>query len=211
MSETVKKPNQSPESYSPKKPDILNMAEALCAEKIIDIVNIEGIDFEIVNKAKTLYAGAYSVAPDNDSEPDIEGNWKNYQCNKQKIVDSITPDCMICISIGYANHDHTYPLAMAHGQESTSYCQPEGIHVIEAPPSMFIKVKATDEAWRLTKKLTGMDNPKWHMAPLFALIKHIFCNDKYSFEYNSNGNNEMEYYFDNGTACVYVPVKKRSM
>lgn len=208
MSEPIIKLNPlSPESYSPKRPEILNLAEELYSEKAVDTVLIEGVEFVIVNKAKTFYAGAYSIAPDLESEPDIEGNWKKYHSDKQRIIDSVTPDCMICISINYTTP--LLPCAMLHGQETTNHQQPEGINVFETPPSMFIKVESTEKAWALTKKLTGEDNPQWHMAPLFGLIKHIFLNDQYGYEYNSNGNHEIEYYYDNGTKSVAVPVKKK--
>ncbi len=52
MSEPVKKINPVPESYSPKaKPEILSIAE-----KILETVTIEGVEFSIITK-KFLFAG----------------------------------------------------------------------------------------------------------------------------------------------------------
>ena len=72
-----------------------------------------------------------------------------------------------------------------------------------------------DEAWALTKKITGEENPQWHMAPLFGLIRRIFCEDgpyHYNYEFNGGngkGNDEMEYYCYSGESYVTVPVKKK--
>ena len=180
-------------------------------EKIIETIMIEDVDFTIIEKAKTIYAGSYFVAPDLDSEPDVKASWQWFQENKGKIIDSITPDCMICLSIDYAL-DRTIaerPYAILHGQETSNPNQPEGVHVIEAAPTMLIKVKSTDTAWALTKKLNGMDNPG-HMSPLFTLIRAIFEGKKYNYEFNGckqKGNEEAEYYYFNGDKYVTVPVK----
>lgn len=213
MSEAIRKPNQSnQESYSPKTPILVTLMEALCSEKVIDTVVIEGVEFTIIEKAKTLYAGSYFVAPDLDSEPDVGASFQWFRDNRFRIIDSVTPYCMICISIDYATSNR--PCAMLHGQETTNANQPEGVHVIESEPTIIIKLKATDAAWALTKKLTGEDNPYWHMSPLFGLIRHIFCDgDKYNYEFNGctgKGNDETEYYYDNGEKYVTVPVKKES-
>ena len=126
--------------------------EKMQNEKVIDTVVIEGVEFAIVGKQKTFYAGSYYVAPDLNSEPDVGASWNWFQSNKDKIIESVTPDCMICLSINYAISDRTSPCAMLHGQETVNANQPEGVHVIEAEPTMLIKVKATDAAWALTKK-----------------------------------------------------------
>lgn len=110
---------------------------------------------------------------------------------------------MICLSIDYATSER--PCAMLHGQETVNANQPDGIHVIKAEPTTLIKVKATKKAWKLTKKLTGEKNPGWHMAPLFGLIRHIFCCDECEYEFDGckqNGNEETEYYYFSGDKYV---------
>ena len=181
-------------------------------EKIIETITIEGVDFEIIEKAKTIYAGSYFVAPDLDSEPDVHASWQWFQDNKDKIIDSITPECMICLSIDYAldREIAERPYAMLHGQETSNPNQPEGVHVIEAEPTLIIRVKATDAAWALTKKLNRVDNPG-QLWQLFTLIRSIFETEKYNYEFNGcrqKGNEEAEYYYFNGDKYVTVPVKK---
>jgi hypothetical protein len=188
-------------------------------EKIIETITIEGVDFEIIEKAKTIYAGSYFVAPDLDSEPDVHASWQWFQDNKNKIIDSITPDCMICLSIDYAMKSlpefkgKERPCAMLHGQETINPNQSEGVHVIEAEPTKLIRVKATDAAFALTKKLTGLDKPQENLWQLFTLIRTIFESDKYNYEFNGckqKGNEEAEYYYFNGDNYVSVPVKIKS-
>lgn len=215
MSEPIKKIEQTPESYSPKKPEIVGMIEKLSAEKVIETILIEDVEFTVIEKAKTLYAGTYAIAPDLNSEPNFDGCMKDEEALKV-IKDSLTPDRLLVLSIDYdgAIMPHR-PCAMLRGQETASYEQPEGIHVIEAEPTILIKVKYSDEAWALTKKMTGEDNPQWHMAPLFGLIKHIFWKSgQYDYEFNGckqNGNEEIEHYCFNGDRYVTVPMKKRSL
>lgn len=207
MSETAKRLDSTPESYAPKdKPEIIRMAEALCAEKVIETYVIEGVEFTLVEKQRTLYAGSYVCAPDLETEPDVEASWHFYHDNKGRIADSLTPNCMICISINYAVPD--LPCAMVHGQETSSPHQPEGIHVLESPPSLFLRVMSSSDTWKLAKQRIGEDDPQWHMAPLFFLIRAIFCNETYGFEFISDPNHEMEYYYDDGTKGVAVPVRR---
>ncbi len=204
MSEPMKRTIINPKDYSPPMPEILNMASNLCSEKIIKTVTIEGVEFTILDKAKTLYAGSYSEAIDNTSEP-AGGNNENYHSIKSQIKNSVTPNCMICHSINYTTQ--SLPCALLHCQETTSTKQDDGIYVYEVPASLYIKVKCTDEAWILTKKLTGEENPEYHLAPLFGLMMHIFCNDKYGYEHTNNS--AIEYYYDDGSSYAAIPVKKR--
>lgn len=200
---------QNPESYSPKdKPVILSMAEELCTEKVIDKITINNVDFEVLEKSKTLYAGFHTVAPNNETEPDVGRALEAFKNGFENISDSVTPNCMIAVSIGYAEWNKTYKLEFMHCQESINRNQPDDIYVFEAPKSFFIRTKATEDAWKLTKEITGEDNPGWHMVPLFGLIKAVFCNAEKGYKYSNTGNHEMEYYYFDGSAYVYVPVER---
>ena len=184
-------------------------------EKIIDTIVIDGAEFTIIEKDETIYAGSYFVAPDLKSEPDVNASCQRFQNNKDKIVDSIIPDCMICLSIDYALDrtiaQRTY--AILHGQETNNPNQPKGIHVIKAEPTTLIKVKAAAEAWALTKKLTELDTSQESLWLLFTLIRTIFEGDKYHYEFNGckqNGNEEAEYYHFDGDKYVTVPMKRKT-
>jgi len=229
MSEVVRKIEQNPEDYSPKdKPEILNMMEEHCAEKIIDTIVIEGVAFTVIEKPKTLYAGIYAAEQDADCESDFNEYetddvifFKERQPDEEiKVVcNSITPDRKIILNIDYETDER--PCAMLIGQETTSYEQPEGIHVIEAEPTLLIKVKHTHAAFELTKKLTGKYIHQYQLSELFDLIKHIFCAGEQSeYEFNGDngsGNSDAEHHSIIkegvgylGSGYVTVPVKRRN-
>ena len=178
-------------------------------EKVIDTVTIEGVTFEVIEKSRTLYAGFRSVAPDTENEPDIGRASGRYDEGKQKIVDAILPDCLCCLSIGYSNPvwEGKHPLEFMFGKETSNPAQPEGIYVFDSAPSKYIRVWASEEAWALTKKITGEDKCPG-LVPLYGLIGHIFFTDFYGYKRNNTtGNHAMSYYYDDGRSCVYLPVE----
>jgi len=179
-------------------------------EKIIKTVTIEGVDFDFIEKPKTIYAGFHIVAPDIESEPDVINTYDRFVEGHTRIIDSVMPECMICLSIAYGEWNKTKDIIreFMHGKETTNIHQPEGITVLEMPSCIFIRVKATDEAWTLTKKITGEDNPQWHMAPLFGLIEALFCTPEYGFTDGSEGNHATEYYHFDGTQYAAIPVSR---
>jgi len=179
-------------------------------EKIIETIEIDGVEFTVIEKAKTIYAGSYFVAPDLESEPDWDASGQWFEKNKHKIIDVINPESTVCFSIDYTTNER--PCATLQGYETGSPNQPEGVHVIEADPVILIKVKATDAAWALTKKLTGYD--PICISPLFFLIWQLFC-DGGECKYErvgdiSKGNHEAHYY-SNGDTYVTVPVKRKDV
>ena len=184
-------------------------------EKIIDTVMLDGVEFTFVEKAKTFYAGSYFVAGDpNDirnAEPDWEASWKWFENNKHRIIGSITPDCVIGFSIYYTSDER--PCAAHHGQETSSPNQPEDFHVIESEAAILIKVKDTEAAWALTKKLTGYDCSVG-LSPLFFMIWQLFCGGESKYERTCDivkGHHEAIYFYDNGDKYVTVPVKLKDV
>lgn len=206
--ETAKIINNNKDFKPNHLPVLLKKMEERMMEKVVDKVTIEGVDFEIIEKPKTLYAGFISIAPDNESEPD-QSSYERFRDGFKNIVDSKTPECMTVLSIGYRDWNHDCKRALLHGMETTNANQPEGITVIESPACTLIKVKSCDETWALTKKITGEDNPKWHMAPLFGLTAALFCTPEKGYEAGSEGNHETEYYFFDGSQYTTIPVHKR--
>jgi hypothetical protein len=183
-------------------------------EKIIDVIEIHEVEFTFIEKAKTFYAGSYFVANDpNDirhAEPDWEASGKWFESNKHRITGSITPECVIGFSIDYTRDER--PCAVLHGQETNSPNQPEDFHVMESEPAILIKVKSTDAAWDLTKKLTGYDSLVG-LSPLFFLIWQLFCGGESKYERTSDivkGHHEAIYDYSNGDKYVTVPVKLKN-
>ena len=192
----------------------LSPAQEKPMEKIIETFVIDGVEFTLIEKPATLYAGTCAIAPDLNSEPDLNSLMKDEEVFKL-IKDSVTPDRKFVLRIDQATNER--PGAVLVGQETTSREQPEGIHVIEAEPTMLVKVKNQYRAFVLIKKLTGKEPEKMGgqiQQDLFGLVKHVFCEGEgASFEFNGcrqNGNEEMEIYHINGWKMgVAVPVRRR--
>ena len=182
-------------------------------EKILDTVIIEGVEFQIIHKPETIYAGFRAEADNGDDNNSPLNTYELFKDNKQNIRGSLTPNVMICLSMLYkeANHGHNVRRSLMHCQEVPDDQQPEGITVVKSPESILIKVKASDEAWTLTKKTTGEDNPQWHMAPLFGLCDRLFCNAErgYTPTPDFSDTYEIEYYHDDGTKYAAISVMKR--
>jgi len=218
MSEPIKKPIQTtPESYKPATPTLTGMLDDLSSEKVIDSFIIEGVEFTIIEKGKTFYAGVYGAIDDLNWRPD-KSTWgaldDGYDEKLLKTIkESVTPDCVITLYIDYAADDR--PFGMLCGHETKTPNQPEGIYVVETEPSLYIRVKHTHEAFALTKKLMGRYLHQYHMLDLHDLIKHLFCDgEDCVFEPNGskqNGNEDMEIiYSDDVERYAAVPVKIKS-
>jgi len=173
-------------------------------EKIIETVTIEGVDFTIIEKPKTLYAGFHSVAPNIEGEPDFEDAYKRFQEKHSKIIDSTVPECMICFSIGYTEWNRTRDVIREgmFGRETTNPNQAEGIKVIEAPPCLLIRVKVTNESWNLVEKIMG----EKLMPHFFGTMGNLFFTPERRF--TNDGDLEMEYHYSDGTKYAAIPVKK---
>jgi len=143
MSQPIKKPNQSPESYSPKKPETLGMAELLQHEKRVETIQCNGAVFEVVERPETIWVGTISYANNHFDEPDMGALLKRYQdlvfvAPKE---DRINPDWDAAISINYRKHGEA-PKGMMYAQETYSaekqderydlFTQPGGLW-IESP------------------------------------------------------------------------------
>ncbi|HIW74641.1 MAG TPA: hypothetical protein H9684_09980 [Firmicutes bacterium] len=100
--------------------------------------------------------------------------------------------------------------SLMHCQETLERNQPEGITVLESPACYMIKVKSTEATWKLVKKITGEDNPQWHMAPLFGLCEKLFCNEERGFALTPDFSDtyEIEYYNADGINYAGISVVK---
>jgi len=206
MSDALKKTTRTPELFNPKKPEIVNMMDELATEKIIETIVIEGVEFQIIEKEKTYYAGQYATEPDRDAIEDVYVTdeqilFQSLHESKAIVQNNLTPNQTTVLNIDYTTNER--PCAMLRGHETTNPVQGEGIHVIEVEPTLLIKTKLTHAAYALTKKLTGESIDQYHMSKLFGLIKHIFCEsenahfEQAEYDYNGDngtGNSDAEHY-----------------
>lgn len=180
-------------------------------EQIIEKVVIEGAEFEIIKKPATLYAG-YITEADNGDDEQAVNTYELFQAGYKNIKGSLTPDSMLCLSINYkeCNHGKDARRSLMHCHEVSEKNQPEGITVLESPECCMIRVKSTEAAWKLVKKVTGEENPKWHMAPLFSLCEKLFCNVERGFAVTPDFSNtyEIEYYNADGINYAGISVVK---
>ena len=172
-------------------------------DQLIEKVVIEGAEFQIIQKPATLYAGYKADADNEDVESSVD-TYQLFQAGHKNIKNSLTPDSMLCLSINYkeCNHGHNARRSLMHCQETSERNQPEGITVI--------KVKSTEATWKLVKKITGEDNPQWHMAPLFGLCEKLFCNEERGFALTPDFSDtyEIEYYNADGINYAGISVVK---
>lgn len=189
-------------------------------EKLIETVIIEGAEFQIIHKPETYYAGfkAYSDDGDeneneNENPADVPVNTHDlFKSGVSNIRSSATPETMICLSINYKEyfHGHKVRTSLMHCQETLTTEQTGDIDVVKSPECYLIKVKASEETWALTKKITGADNPMWHMSPLFTLCEELFCNKERGFALTPDFSDtyEIEYYGYNGVNYAAISVNK---
>lgn len=174
-------------------------------DKLIEKVIIEGAEFEIIKKNATIYAG-YKAEADNENVNTFE----LFQKGQEQIKGSLTADCMLCISINFkeCNHGKDAQRYLMHCQETSERNQPDGIEVVESPECLIIRAKSTEATWALVKKVTGEDNPQWHMAPLFGLCEKLFCNEEKGYALTPDFSNtyEIEYYYSNGVNYAGISV-----
>ena len=129
-------------------------------ERLIEKIIIEEVEFQVIQKPATLYAGYRAEADNGDEESNVD-TCQLFQVGYKNIKNSLTPDSMLCLSINYkvCNHGHNVRRSLMHCQETLERNQPEGITVLESPACYMIKVKSTEATWKLVKKITGEDNP----------------------------------------------------
>ena len=180
-------------------------------EHFIEKVVIEGVEFQIIQKPATLYAGQKADVDNEDEESSVD-TYQLFQAGHKNIKNSLTPDSMLCLSINYkeCRHGQNARRSLMHCQETSERNQPEGITVLESPACYMITVKSAEATWNLVKKITGEDNPQWHMAPLFGLCEKLFCNEERGFALTPDFSDtyEIEYYNADGNNYAGISVVK---
>lgn len=150
MSEPIKKFEQTPESYSPQKPEIVNMVkEARQIEKLVKTITYKGVEFEVVERTDVLWVGCVDYASNNTDESDIGATNKRYREELINVTkqDLINPDYSAALSINYGCNDK--PCGIMFAQETYSDKQDERYDLFTQPGGLWIRTKeseATDTA-----------------------------------------------------------------
>ena len=100
-------------------------------EQLIEKIVIEGIEFQIIQKPATLYAGYKADADNEDVESSVD-TYQLFQAGHKNIKNSLTPDSMLCLSINYkeCKHGHNARRFHIHCKETSEINQHEGLTVI---------------------------------------------------------------------------------
>ncbi|MCL2775434.1 MAG: hypothetical protein FWD71_19130 [Oscillospiraceae bacterium] len=210
MSEPVKKTNQnqSPESYSPEKPKLVNMVEELNGHKveIIKTIDINGAVFEVIRKPRTIYAGVIGYADEIGPEPEIDmlsGKmfWDNVESPVRKnpidriIAGKISPTWEVVVSINYWKGNEAKK-GMMFAREVNTTEQPDGVYVHEQAETLYIRCQCNVES----AKLLGRE----HCAPyeLFGYIREKVASE-HGYEFDRAWQ-EIEYIEYNSTDVFYI-------
>ena len=203
MSEPIKKPNQTPESYTPKEmPEIMQLAQALCVEKAVEAFSHGRATFEVVERPEVLWVGTLAWAENNNDEPDMGALLKRYQalCSPAPKQARINPDWDAAISINYGRGGKAAKGIM-YAQETYSKEQDSRYDLFTQPAGLYLRVLNDKKAAKLLGKKTC------ETYELFGLLKTVA--PQYGYAHNDNINVEIEYHnYKNGTWYAYIPVKQ---
>lgn len=203
MSNTARKKQQVPESYSPKdKPEIIKMVEVNRYEKVTERISYNNVIFEVVERPEILWVGKLAYASNLTDEPNIGKLLSEYQ----RLVptpkeERISPDWDAAISIDYWQGG-AVPRGMMFAQETSSEKQADCYELYKMPASLFMRVlNDTDAA-----KLLGKE--KCENWELFGFMKDIIM-PQFGYKFNKNGAQEIEYHnYKTNIFYAYVPVVK---
>jgi len=203
MSESIKKPGHIPESYQPKKPEIVNMMEqAQQQEKLIETFTVKKAVFEVFDRPDVLWVGTLAWADNNHDEPDIDALLKKFQamCEIPK-QHRINPDWSAGISINYCL-DGKAPRGMLFAQETYSPEQDSRYDIFTQPAGLYLRVRMDKHAG----KLIGKKN--YGEVEMFGLLADVAVRHGYRKDYD----NPIEIFYhdhEHGTGkYAYIAVEK---
>lgn len=202
MSELNKKLNQALESYNPTKPEILSMMELLQHEKNVDIFQLNGAVFEVVERPETIWVGTLSYADNNYDEPDMGALLSRYQnLVPTPKEDRINPDWDAAISINYGRHGEA-PKGMMFGQETYSAeKQDKQYDLFTQPGGMYIRIANNQQAAALLGKESCQT---WE---LFGYIKEKAAPQN-GYRIREDVDIAIEYHnYKNNSWYAYIPVE----
>ncbi len=201
MRDTVTKQTPAtPNSYSPKIPEILNLAEKFQNERLIDTIQVNGAVFEIVGRPEVVWVGTISYAENLIDEPDIGKLLRRYQeLIPNPKLERINPDWDAAISIDYWQGGKV-PRGMMFGQETTTEKQAECYDIYKMPASKFMRILNDENAARLL----GKERCENH--ELFIYMREKIM-PEHGYKFNENGAQEIEYHnYKTNAFIAYVPI-----
>lgn len=209
MTESAKKINRVPESYSPKnKPEILNMMEdARQIEKLTQTLTYKGVEFELVQRTDVIWVGCVDYADNNTDESDISTTLKRFQglVEPTPIKEKINPDWSAALSINYTCNDK--PSGIMFANESYTDKQDKRYDIYTQPGGLWLRVKGDDKNARAL-----LDKEKADLHEYFAALRNAAKENGYiqnpdvhvEVEYHCHA----EYNTPPHTCYAYIPIIK---
>ena len=203
MSEPIRKPGHAPESYQPRKPKILSIAEQVSqSEKLVETFTVGKAVFEVFDRPEVLWVGTLAWADNNHDEPDTGALLKKYQSlvysHPQR--EFRNPGWSAGISINYCLGGRA-PRGMLFAAETWSAKQDSCYDVFTQPAGLYFRMRLDKHA----RKLIGKKNDD---GAQYALMEKVAAQHGYR---RALGNPIEMFYHDheNGTAAyAIIPVEK---
>ena len=175
-------------------------------ERIVEIIQIGGAVFEIIEKPETILAGKILYAKEYQ---DIDAFYQaidtldeeEKQTTFRLLQESVLPLTDIQLSVNFWRDEDSR--AFGSVREVTTEDQPEVVDVYNMPASLYIRAY-TDKG---TAQLIAKE--KCEIWELFAYIRDFFM-PAHGFIMADNGAQELEVFdsFEHGTGYAYMPVSR---
>ena len=203
---------KQPESYQPRKPEIVNMIEQQRLrpqETLIETFDVNGVSAEVVEWRETIWCGKLAYGRKNGSEPNnVDKLLKSYvKLDNPTLTRSPTePDWSVCMSLNYLSER---PRGILFGMQVDTEQQPKVYDIYKVPPARFMRVLICEE----TARALGVE--MWHGGiPPYEWIGERIA-PQCGYRYGSDALPVFEYYgfYDPETnrhkfCYLYVPVEK---
>lgn len=173
-------------------------------ERIIEIIQIGGAVFEIIEKPETILAGKILYAKEYQ---DIDTfyreidtlNEEEKQSTFRLLQESVLPLTDIQLSVNFWLDEDSR--AFGYVREVATEEQPEGVDVYKMPASLYIRAYTDKGTAQLIAKETC------EIWELFAYIRDFFM-PAHGFTMADNGAQELEVFdsFEHRTGYAYMPV-----
>lgn len=186
--------------------DTLLDTEGENPERIVEIIQIGGAVFEIIEKPETILAGKILYAKEYQ---DIDAFYQaidtldeeEKQTTFRLLQESVLPLTDIQLSVNFWRDEDSR--AFGSVREVTTEDQPKGVDVYKMPASLYIRAYTDKGAAQLIAK------EKCEIWELFAYIRDFFM-PAHGFTMADNGAQELEVFdsFEHGTGYAYMPVSR---
>lgn len=175
--------------------------------KIVEIINVGGARFEIIENPETILAGKMIYEKDFPNLDSFHSAIDSFEENEKKSIfnllkETAIPTYDIHLSVNFWLDEKLR--AFGFVREVMTESQPNGVDIYKMPASLFIRTYTDKETAKLICK------EKCEIWELFAYIRNVFM-PSHNFQMAENGAQEMEVYDtpDHNSGYAYMPVVRK--